>query len=84
MVYIKENKGEKDNFEERARPCVFLGYPPRKKGYRVYDLKEKKIGVSRGVKFVECQYPFRDTHPYTLETNNGSSSPDLWLTPTDK
>lgn len=70
LVYAKENKVSKDKFEERGIPCVFLGYQQRQKCYRMYDLKDKRIIVSRDVKFVKHHYPFKtiDKNPHRSET----------------
>ncbi|KAJ9565548.1 hypothetical protein OSB04_001514 [Centaurea solstitialis] len=51
-----ETKGEK--FEMRGRPGVFLGYPQGTKGYKLYDIKNKKMVTSRDVKFHESIFPF--------------------------
>ncbi|KAK3040145.1 hypothetical protein RJ639_027871 [Escallonia herrerae] len=47
-----------DKFALRSRRCVFLGYPPGKKGWRVYDLETNQVFFSRDVKFEETVFPF--------------------------
>ncbi|KAI3785071.1 hypothetical protein L1987_44183 [Smallanthus sonchifolius] len=36
---------------------IFMGYPPGTKGYKIYDIENKKMVVSRDVKFVEGIFP---------------------------
>ena len=45
-------------FDARARPCVFLGYPPHQKAYKFLDLVTNKIHISRDVVFHEQHFPF--------------------------
>lgn len=36
-----------------------MGYPPGIKGYKIYDIENKKIIVSRDVRFHENNFPFK-------------------------
>ncbi|XP_076949064.1 uncharacterized protein LOC143621579 [Bidens hawaiensis] len=47
-----------DKFEERGIPGIFLGYPRGTKGYKIYDVKNGKMIVSRDVRFVENTFPY--------------------------
>lgn len=47
-----------DKFSMRGVPCVFLGYPPNKKGYKLLNLITKKSFGSRDVRFEESIFPF--------------------------
>ncbi|GJY85560.1 putative RNA-directed DNA polymerase [Tanacetum coccineum] len=58
LAYYRSVETKGDKFEVRGRPGVFLGYPPRTKGYKVYDLQHKKMVTSRDVKFLENIFPF--------------------------
>lgn len=57
MVYNPDLKHDK--FKERGVPCVFLGYPQNKRGYKVMNLLNNMVFVSRDVKFYEGVYPYR-------------------------
>ncbi|XP_074297866.1 uncharacterized protein LOC141628658 [Silene latifolia] len=48
---------DKDKFIPRGIPCIFIGYPLSQKGYKVYDIIQKKAFVSRDVKFHETVFP---------------------------
>ena len=58
LAYFKSNETKGDKFEARGRPGIFLGYPQGTKGYKIFDIKNKKIIVSRDVRFHENQFPF--------------------------
>lgn len=48
-------------FKPRDVSCVFLGYPYRKKGFKLLSLQTKKNFVSRDVIFHENIFPFAST-----------------------
>ena len=51
----------RDKFASHNRRCVFMGYPFRQKGWKVYDLETHEFFVSRDVTFFENQFPFHHT-----------------------
>ena len=48
----------KDKFQPRGVPCVFIGYSPSQKGYRLHNLLTGVTFVSRDVKFYEAIFPY--------------------------
>ncbi|GAA0140934.1 transmembrane signal receptor [Lithospermum erythrorhizon] len=49
-----------DKLAPRAHPAVFLGYPPNYKAYKLYDLIQKKIIISRDVIFRKHIFPLHN------------------------
>ncbi|XP_022897798.1 uncharacterized protein LOC111411504 [Olea europaea var. sylvestris] len=47
-----------NKFYHRAKACVFFGYPPVIKGYKLYDVSSKSFIVSKDVIFHENHFPF--------------------------
>lgn len=68
-----------DKLNPRGVPCIFLGYPPHQKGYKLLNLLTNQTFVSRDVKFYEHIFP------YLLSKKNLSQlippSPDHKITP---
>jgi hypothetical protein len=48
--------------QPRSTPCVFLGYPLNHRGYKCFDLSNRKLIISRHVIFDENQFPFTKIH----------------------
>ena len=82
-AYAHIPKEERRKSDKKARKCVLLGYRAETKGYRLYDVKDRKIVYSRDVQFNEnSKYLEQDPHnsnDYKLTVNFPSNS----VTPTD-
>ncbi|XP_070036367.1 uncharacterized protein [Nicotiana tomentosiformis] len=52
----------RDKLKPRVVPCIFLGCPFAKKGYKLYNLTAKKCFISRDVIFHEHYFPFSQSH----------------------
>jgi len=48
--------------------CVFLGYPSNHRGYKCYDLSNRKLIILRHVIFDETKFPFTKMHSPSLES----------------
>ena len=57
LCFISSSFVSRHKFMERAHPCIFLGYPFGQKAYKVLNLTNNKILVSRDVKFFEHIFP---------------------------
>lgn len=59
LCYSTNVKQKGDKFTLRASKCIFLGFSPRQKGYKLYDLDKREVIVTRNVVFYEESYPFK-------------------------
>ena len=48
-------KDERSKYDGKARSCIYLKNSQEKFGYRLWDLKDKKVFQSRDVIFLEDQ-----------------------------
>jgi len=73
LAYYRNTNTKGDKFEPRGRPGVFMGYPSGTKGYKIYDLEQRKMIVSRDVKFLEETFPFNN-----MKSNERNKEDDLF------
>lgn len=59
----------KGKFETRAHKCVFIGFTPRQKGFKLYNLDTRHVMMSRDVVFYENVFPFKEPTEQMTENN---------------
>lgn len=63
LGYATNTLPHKRKFEDKAHRCVFIGYVPGQKAFKLYNLDTEQVMVSRDVIFYEDIFPFKDiTH----------------------
>ena len=67
LVLASNPSRKKDKFHARGVPCVFLGYPQSHKGYKLLNLTNNSIFVSRDVRFYENIFPYKIFHSASSE-----------------
>lgn len=71
-----------DKFIPRGVPSVFLGYPSTQKGFRLLNLINKEIFVSRDVIFNDAIFPFNanqnETYMHPLPVSVPASGPHMF------
>jgi len=64
LCFMTTTKQGRDKLQDRALPCVFMGYPHGKKGYKVMTLYDRRLYISRDVVFYELVFPFANPTPF--------------------
>ncbi|KAI4334841.1 hypothetical protein L6164_013550 [Bauhinia variegata] len=63
LCYAAYPSPNKTKFTPRAIPAVFMGYPIRYKGFKLYNIQSRTFMISRDVTFHETIFPFSITPP---------------------
>lgn len=59
LSYVSTLKQGRHEFSQRAQSCVFIGYSPNKKGYKVYNMETNTEIISKDVIFHERLFPYQ-------------------------
>ena len=59
LCFVSTLKRDRSKLDERAEPCVFVGFSQHQKGYNVYILKTKNVLIYRDKEFHEKCLPYR-------------------------
>lgn len=79
LCFLTIVKPNSDKFSPRASKCIFVGYSPGQKGYKLYDLVKEEFIVTRNVIFCEGFYPFK-TELTSSKVENAVSLPIISAT----
>ena len=74
LSYCSTSVKNRNKFQPRAKPCLFLGYPAGYKGYKLLDLESNNVHISRNVVFHESIFPCATGTTETYEDIFFSSS----------
>lgn len=53
IAYVHIPKRSRSKLDPRAEKCIFLGYPPNKKGYKCFNPITKRVYSTMDVTFLE-------------------------------
>ncbi|KAL2232434.1 UNVERIFIED_CONTAM: Retrovirus-related Pol polyprotein from transposon RE1 [Sesamum indicum] len=60
LFYAANVQPHKSKFEPRATRCVFIGYVHGQKAYKLYDIEQRSVLISRDVIFHENVFPYKN------------------------
>lgn len=66
LYFVSTLQSHRNEFHPRARACVFIGYPPVIKRYKLYDIFSKSYFICRDIVFQE-NYFFFHSIPHTID-----------------
>ena len=69
LAFAHVPKDEREKLDPKARRCVMLGYSTTSKGYRLYDVQNNKVILSRDVIFDESKLGFSKGNDIQKECN---------------
>lgn len=78
VCYVHVQASNRGKLDSRAVKCAFIGYSTTQKGYKCYDVKQRRVLISRDVKFDESKSFFEKTsenNPQGEQLSNGIPLP---------
>lgn len=81
-VFVTDTNPGKDKFQPRAKESTFVGYSSESKAYRIWIPTEKRVRLSRDVKFLEetsSDHPERTADPESLDDDEDANTQTLGI-----
>ena len=61
LAYAHNKNTKGDKFASRSRKCILLGYPSGTKRWKLFDLEQEVMFISRDLTFQENKFPYAET-----------------------
>ncbi|KAL0412449.1 UNVERIFIED_CONTAM: Retrovirus-related Pol polyprotein from transposon RE2 [Sesamum radiatum] len=76
LAFATNLQPHKSKFAKRAHRCIFVGYATGRKGYKLFDLDDNVMLISRDVVFHEQIFPFKELHDVAGSVPASAPAPD--------
>ena len=70
-IYTLNRNPNKNKFEPQSKKGIFLGYSEQSKAYRVWITEERRVDITRDVKFIEgsSNFPYQNYEDFLYKEN---------------
>lgn len=80
LAYAHNKNTKGDKFASRSRKCILLRYPTSTKGWKLFDLEQETVFISRDVEFQEDFFPYSENKTTPQVEENHIIGPSVTYT----